>query len=1007
MRKHQIIMLTLSIGIVTLFSVSLPSANPPNAADDAFNKHVAPVLQQRCLQCHSGRKARGGLDLSTRKNTLTGGDSGPAIVPGHADKSLLFKMISGANPSMPQRGDALSKKQIADVRQWINEGAKWSESLTLKAKPLALAANDWWSMRPLSKSPVPKVDNEKWVRTPIDAFILAKLKEKGLSPSPEVDRVTFIRRAKFDLHGLLPTPEEVEAFINDKLPNAFERLIDRLLESPLYGERWGRFWLDIAHYADTHGFDKDKRRLWAWLFRDWVIQAFNIDIPYHRFVTMQLAGDVAEPDNPDGIIATGFVVAGPWDFVGHVELREGTVDKMKTRLLDRDDMVTNVMSTFQSTTAHCARCHDHKFDPISQKEYYQLQAVFAGVERGDRKIFRDKTRKQLAKLQEQMKLAMVRQGVTLQEIGSLTSPELAELDVRLKQWKLELSKLPSVHSQTPSPTNGYHSRIEKTQNTEKWVQVDLGKSVALNQIRLLPARPTDFRDSPGFGFPARFTVSVADQPDFKQATTLALHRDEDYPNPGDNAVVIPVNGKKARYVRVTAHKLWKRNNDYVFALAELQVDVAGKNMARGAKVTALDSIEAGRWSRRHLVDDFDSRHKLPDLSSPRVAAVVNQRNSILAQIQKAERKRQVLRNNLIPASLQQAREKNAAEIAALKEKIQQVRVEKVYAVKPIAPRPIHQLKRGNVEKKLELVAPAALSMIPNLNGKLSIANPKNEGQRRLALAKWITDKNNVLTWRSIVNRVWQHHFGQGLVNTPNDFGKNGSRPTHPQLLDWLATEFRDDGQSFKKLHKMIMLSSVYRQASQHNKACAKIDAGNQFLWKMNRRKLDAEAIRDSVLAVSGKMNYERGGPGYNLFRFKEDHSPVYDHSDVKFINDPKTYRRTVYRFVVRSVPNPFLETLDCADPNISVPKRNETLTALQALSLLNNPFMVKQSEYFAERLQKASKDPGKQIDRAFQLAFNRLPNENERRAVSAYRKEHGLVNTCRVLFNANEFMFVD
>jgi hypothetical protein len=629
------------------------------------------------------------------------------------------------------------------------------------ARPAGTAANDWWSLRPLQQPPVPKVKEARWPRNALDAFVLGMLEAKGLRPSAETDRLTFIRRVTYDLHGLPPTPEEIVAFINDARPDAYERLIDRLLASPRYGERWGRHWLDIVHYADTHGYDKDKRRLWAWLFRDWVIRAFNRDLPYRRFIRYQLAGDVLYPADPDGIIATGFIAAGPWDFVGHVELREGTVEKEKTRLLDRDDMVSNTIATFVSLTAHCARCHDHKFDPIPQEDYYRLQAVFAGVERGDRQWGNQQAEDQRLALEKQIKAALLR-------------------------------KVPAA------------------------------------DLQMLQ----------------------------KQLQALAA--------------------------------------------------------------------------------------------------------------------------------------------AGL-----------VYTVIPRPPRPIHVLNRGDVQRQRELVAPGALSLLPGLDADFKLANPADEGARRAALADWIAHANNVLTWRSIVNRVWQYHFGRGLVDTPNDFGRNGALPTHPELLDWLAIEFHNGGGSFKKLHRLILLSATYRQTSKHDAACATIDADNRFLWRMNRQRLDAESIRDSVLAVSGKLDAQMGGPGFELFRFKDDHSPVYDHSALDKINDPKTWRRTVYRFVVRSVPNPFLESLDCADPNINVPVRNTTLTALQALALLNNPFMVQQAEHFAERLRGVSADSRRQIDGACWRLFGRPPRPSERDALVDYADRHELANACRLLFNANEFIFVD
>jgi hypothetical protein len=875
-------------------------------------------------------------------------------------------------------------------------------------KPAEGGDKTWWSLRPLERPAVPEVKDRAWVRNPIDAFVLAKLEEKGLSPSESADRATFIRRATYDLHGLPPTPEEVEAFLKDPSPEAFERLVDRLLASPRYGERWARIWLDLIHYADTHGFDKDKRRLWAWLYRDWVIRAFNTDMPYRRFVRRQLAGDVLAPDDPDGVIATGFVVAGPWDFVGHVELREGTVDKEKTRVLDRDDMVASTMSTFVSLTAHCARCHDHKFDPIPQKDYYRLQAVFAGVERGDRAFTTPEARWQRAALAERLRKVTDRRAALRKYVASLKSPELVGLESEVAVLRRKLARVPVPAGKGASPTNGYHSGISPRADAVKWVQVDLGRAVPIDTVRLVPARPTDFRDTPGFGFPVRFRVAVSDDPAFARSETLADHTRADFSNPGEDAYVLRPGGKRARYVRVTATRLWERTRDFVFALAELQVESGGKNVARGAAVTALDSIEAGRWARKNLVDGFDSRRPLPDLSDPKTAALVRQRDDLLIRLRQAEQKRRQLADTLIDPKTRAELARAGGDAAALEAQLKKLAESaKVYAVVPRPPRPIHVLRRGDVEKKRGLVGPGTLSLLPELPGEFKLARPDDEGSRRLALADWIVHPKNVLTWRSIVNRVWQAHFGRGLVDTPNDFGKNGSRPTHPELLDWLAVEFRDSGQSLKKLHRLILLSSTYRQSSAHDPAKAKVDADNRYLWRMNRQRLDAESIRDSVLAVSGKLDLKMGGPGFELFRFKDDHSPVYDHSALEKVHDPATYRRTVYRFVVRSVPNPFLECLDCADPNINTPVRNTTLTALQALALLNNPFMVRQSEFFARRLEAASPDRGRQVELAYRLALGRPPSAEERDAVAAYARRHGLANACRVLFNANEFLFVD
>jgi hypothetical protein len=331
----------------------------------------------------------------------------------------------------------------------------------------------------------------------------------------------------------------------------------------------------------------------------------------------------------------------------------------------------------------------------------------------------------------------------------------------------------------------------------------------------------------------------------------------------------------------------------------------------------------------------------------------------------------------------------------------------VYGVVSHNPRPVHLLHRGNVESPREVARPGALSAIGAAAHGFSLAHPENEGSRRQALAEWIADPNNPLTWRSIVNRVWSYHFDRGLVDTPNDFGHKGSLSSHPELLDWLAVEIRDRGQSLKQLHRLILLSNTYRQSSAHDPAATSIDSENRLLWRMNRKRLDAESVRDAVLAVSGTLRLQMGGPGFDLFRFKDDHSPVYDHSAIEKINDPATWRRTVYRFVVRSVPNPFLECLDCADPNINTPVRNTTLTALQALALLNDPFIMKQAECFAERLRNISPEADRQIEAAYLLALGRLPRSDEKNALLEYVKKHRLANACRLLFNTNEFVFID
>ena len=793
------------------------------------------------------------------------------------------------------------------------------------------ADKNLWSLKPVTAPATPKVKHSDEVKNPIDAFVLQKLEEKGLALSPEADRVTLIRRVTFDLTGLPPTPEEVSAFVNDKSQDAYGKVVKRLLDSPRYGERWGRHWLDVVHYGDTHGFDRDKRRPYGWPYRDYVIKSFNDDKPYARFVREQLAGDVLFPKDPDAVIATGFIAAGPWDFEANNELREGTVDKERTRLLDRDDMVVQTMSTFASLTVHCARCHDHKFDPIPQKDYYHLQAVFSGVERRNR----------------------------------IVSDSAADERAAIEKKQAELAAtLPA----------GWSSAIAPMEDTVKWVQVDLGKSYPLDEVRLFPAHPID-SEKEGYGFPLRFTVTVSDDPTFAKSEVVADKTLVDFPNPGTATVKFPASGKTARYVRLTSNLLYKKSNDsYLIAFGELEVDSQGQNVAVDGAVTASDSLDAPSWQPKFLTDGFDGRGwlRFPLDYAVRKHAV-NAVDDYLALSKK---------------------------LAALPEPRQ------VYAIESIPARTISLLKRGDVTKPVEEEAPAAPSCVDAVKVDFP-TDPKNEGGRRAALAEWLVNPKNPLTNRSIVNRVWQFHFGRGIAATPSDFGRNGIAPTNPELLDFLASSFADNGGSLKKLHTLIVTSATYRQSSAPNAKASAIDADNQLLWRMNRTRLEAEEVRDAVLAVSGKLDLTAGGPGFELFRYTDDKSPVYDHFDVDKINDPANWRRTVYRFSVRSVTNPFLDCLDCADPSINTPVRNTTVTALQSLALMNDPFMLKQSECFADRLSKAGKGEDAQITAAFRLALGREPSQEELKATEPIVAKHGLPAFCRLLFNTNEFFFID
>ena len=906
------------------------------------------------------------------------------------------------------------------------------------------ASRDWWSLKPLVKPTVPQLGN------PIDAFIRAKLAEKNLQPSPEAEPRVLIRRLYFDLLGLPPKPEEVEAFEKEcgvrsadfgmgksarpadsafRIPHsALERLVDRLLDSPHYGERWARHWLDVVHYGDTHGYDKDKPRPNAWPYRDYVIRAFNEDRPYARFIQEQVAGDVLFPGTRDGVEALGFIAAGPWDFIGHAEVPESKIDGKIARHLDRDDMVANTLQTFNSLTVGCAQCHDHKFDPISQRDYYRLHAVFAALDRADKKYFADaKLTERFAALEHQQRTLTAKRTALEAKPKTAAGKELEALDKEIEAASKAKGGL--------RPEYGYHSGISPAQDAVKWVQVDLGRSVAIDRVVLRPCYDDFNKIGAGFGFPVRFKVEASDDTQFKsRVQAIADKTVGDFANPGTAPQIFKSTGATARFIRITATKLAPRQNDYILALAELQVfDTAGRNVALKAIVNALDSIEAPpRWRKANLTDDIAP----PTDNSSALAELQAKREALLAKF---------------------TDDKSRAELATLAKELEQVVAELKTFPKPDVvyagtvhygsgsfagtgssggkPRVIQVLHRGDVKQPRDEVTPGAPGYFTGLPGEFALPAGHREGERRAALAKWLSSSDNPLTWRSIVNRVWQYHFGRGLVETPNDFGRMGALPTHPELLDWLAVEFRDGGGSLKKLHKLIVTSAVYRQSSsvqhsvssvqtgkrtasspptenwtlnsEHSQRAAATDASNALLWRQNRRKLDAEAVRDATLFVAGKLNSQLGGPAFQDFIVeKPEHSPHYQYH-LHDPEDPKSHRRSVYRFLVRSQTQPFMTTLDCADPSMQVGKRNESVSALQALALLNNGLMVTMSKHFAAKLDAGGGDLGVKVDRAFSEALARKPTPEEKANLTAYAQRHGLANACRVLFNLNEFSFVD
>ena len=997
--------------VVVLASGSLNITDTSAHADDVFLDRVAPVLGRRCVSCHNSIDRKGEFSLQTRDEVLNSG----FVEPGQPDDSELLQVLmshDGRKPTMPKSGEPLKATEVATITEWIKAGAKWPDGFTIEDP--VVDSSDWWSCNPIVKPDVNALmaASRPDVSNPIDAFVLKTLAEQKLTPSKPAEPQELIRRLYYDLIGLPPTPEEVEAFVRGAQqepagtkPSAYERLVDRLLASEHYGERWARHWLDVVKYADTHGYDKDKLRPNAWPYRDYVIKSFNDDKPYARFIQEQLAGDVLFPGTADGILGLGFIAAGPWDWIGHAEVPESKIDGKVARHTDRDEMVSNTINTFCSVTIQCCQCHNHKFDPFTQEHYYNLQSVFAAVDRAERPYDLDpQVEKQRLQQNDQLKTA--RAGLTtlnaaIQKDGG---PELVALDKQIAELQ------PRAAPAAKRPEFGYHSGMSSKPDVEKWVQIDLGREVEISKIVLRPCHDEFNNIGAGFGFPVRFKISGGIT---TSDTTLHDATAKDVPNPGLVPYGVELPKTKARFVRVTATRLAPRQNDFILALAELQVfDQAGNNVALQSAVTSLDSIEApDRWRKSNLTDGIWA-------SAGDEAAIL--------QLAEAQKQRQIILDRITTAERTAERERLSKEIASLESQLKALPSGKlVYAAathftpkgsfNPTngKPRAIHLLHRGSVQQPLAPSLPGTLpiqmssDLSPSAAGHFNLPPDHTEGDRRAALAQWITRPDHPLTWRSIVNRIWQHHFGRGLVDTPNDFGRMGKLPTHPELLDWLAVEFRDNGQSFKKLHQLIVTSATYQQSSVHDASNSTIDSDNRFLWRTNRRRLGAEEIRDSMLAVSGRLDTKMGGPGYYLFALERpEHSPHYEYHKFNH-HDAASHRHSVYRFIARSQPDPYMTTLDCADSSQSTPQRNETLTSLQALSMLNNGFSLTMSKHFASRLSTEASSPSKQVARGFQLTSGRSPTESELTELTAYAEKYGMHNLCRLLFNLSEFVYVD
>jgi mono/diheme cytochrome c family protein len=806
------------------------------------------VLQKNCFVCHGPAKTSG-LDLRTSDGLRAGGDHGPVVVPYDPDESRLYKYVTHQQkPTMPPE-KKLSEAEIEILRRWIEAGASLdgvreaaggaadkdnARTAKLPERAITPEERSFWAFQPPRRVKPPRVSQPGWNNNPIDAFLLAAMKAKGLKPSPRADRRTLIRRAYLDLLGLPPNPEEVAAFVRDSAPGAWERLIDRLLASPHYGERWARHWLDLVRYADSGGFEFDVDRPDAWRYRDYVVKSFNDDKPYDQFLKEQIAGDEFAPDSQDAMIATGLLRLGP----------EGGGGGERGRQDSLEDVIGTTSLTFMGLTVACARCHDHKFDPIPQKDYYRIQAVFSPTR-------------------------------------PVSYPLVA----------------PDVVAAHRTETQ----RIDTLQRPLKKAKDDLEAPY----LKMLVEE------------------AVSKLPEYLQ---VAWRTPPEKRTPGQ---------------RLNVNQIRKTLEDDTLS----------------NKITEADIVA-------RMSDDDQRKHK-----------------ELTDQIKALDKQK--------PAPYPTAR-----------------------AIGEDGPKPraTYFLYRGIVDAKGPEVTPGVLSVISESEYEFPAPPPNaTSSWRRRRFADWLVSPQHPLTARVMVNRLWQHHFGEGIVRTPSNFGKLGERPSHPELLDWLALEFIERGWSIKQMHRLIMTSQAYQMSSDDIAANVAIDAENRFFWRMPRVRLEAEIIRDNILAVAGNLDRRVGGPCvYPYIDPKLFQSSTKRTWPGKPDDDPSTWRRSLYVYSKRSIRYPLFETFD--QPNLinSCERRNRSTIAPQALLLMNNNFVIMEAKFFAERLRReAGDDPRAQVDHAFHLALGRAPSQFERaKSVEFIRTSpNGLAEFCQALFNLNEFVY--
>ena len=929
---------------VVVFIVSPAWAQEDRAKSIDFARDVQPILESHCYSCHGPNKQESNFRLDVKVRALGQGDFGEkAIVPGDSQASPLINYVSkDPDLQMPPEGEGkpLTKAQVEMLSRWIDQGAIWPDELANAANEKISTKH--WSFLSVRK---PEVPNDSFpaseifpIANPIDGFIARKLEKAGLAPSASADKRTLIRRLYLIMHGLQPSPEQIEIFLADESPDAYTREVDRVLASHHYGERWARHWLDVVRFGESTGYEVNRDRNNAFYYRDYVIEALNTDKSYKDFVVEQLAGDAVGVDE-----ATGFLVGGPNDIVKSPDINL-TLMQREDELAD---YVNTTSTTFLGLTVGCARCHNHKFDPILQSDYYSMQAVFAGVQHGERQLTNRLSPEDRSSL-DQIELELL---VNEQELDRLRSD--APVDKSINDLAAMVNAGENTDSFEPVSARFLKFDVRETNSVEPCIdELEIFGPVDENNLALASAGALVTSSGNYEGNPKHQLKHLNDGRfgnDFSWISNTV--------GKGWVQIEFPEAFKVSRVV-------WGRDRtggyaDRLGISYTIQVSEDGETW---------QEVSSSKLRKPFLINGKETEDAFVRRLSPDKAELAIQ----LLEAVRGLRESQTNLKDKIPTGY----------VGTFKK-----------------PALIHRLYRGDPMSPKEVVVPDTLQVM----GTLKLNNQSPEQQRRLKFARWVASEQNPLTARVIVNRVWHYHFGRGIVSTPSDFGLNGQNPTHPELLDWLASEFMENGWSLKWLHRQILMSSVYQQSSTPRQEGIEKDADGRLLWRFPPRRLEAEAIRDCVLQATGKLNPETGGPGFLLFKIDRENVHHYFPLE-KF--ESEHFRRMIYMTKIRQEQDEVFGVFDCPDGGQSIPDRSRSTTALQALNLLNSRFMLEQADFFAERLKQASKISKEQVRLAYELTFSRSPNSEEINDAVTFINENGLAAFCRAILNANEFLFV-